>query len=56
MNLYKVRVSAVYCVESANALGARLKALNSLHAEITRCPENLNDYKTEVTLISEVKN
>ena len=53
MRVYRVRVSAVYYVESANDLGAPLKALCVMREEIIRCPENMNDFDTEVTLISE---
>ncbi len=53
MKLYNVVISARYCVESGNELGAPLKALAVMRAEIIRCPENMGDYETEVTLISE---
>ena len=48
-------MSAVYCVESASELGAGLKTLGVMREEIIRCPENMNDYNTEVELISESK-
>ena len=46
-------MSATYCVESDNELGASWRALGVMRAEIMRCPENMNDYDTEVELISE---
>lgn len=52
MKLYDVKITARYCVESDNPLGAPLKALAVMRAEIIRCPENMGDFKTEVTLIS----
>ena len=52
MKLYDVVISARYCVESDNETGAGLKALSVMRAEIIRCPGNMNDYDTEVSLIS----
>ena len=53
LNVYRVRVSAVYYVESVNDLGAPLKALCVMREEIIRCPENMSDFDTKVSLISE---
>ena len=53
MNVYRVRVSAVYHVSAESREGARVKALDTMKWELVQCPENLGDFKTVVNLREE---
>ena len=52
MDVYRVRVSAIYHVSAKSRGDARFKALETMRWELVQCPENLGDFDTDVSLLS----